>query len=78
MPRLPRVTGSQVVRALKRAGFEAFDQSGSHVYLHRWTGEGWTERVTVPVHAGKTLKLKTLHNILKQADLTVEDLIKHL
>lgn len=78
MPRLPRVTGRQVVRALERAGFEVFDQSGSHVYLHRWTGEGWTKRITVPVHVGKILKLKTLRNILKQADLTVEEFIKYL
>ncbi len=77
MPRLPRVTGNQVVRALKQAGFEVFDQSGSHVCLHRWTGERFTNR-TVPVHAGKTLKFKTLNSILKQADLTVEELLRYL
>jgi predicted RNA binding protein YcfA (HicA-like mRNA interferase family) len=78
MPRLPRVTGKQVAQALGQAGFEVFDQSGSHVYLHRWTGEEWTERVTVPVHAGRILKLKTLSNILKQTNLTVEEFIKYL
>ena len=78
MPHLPRATGKQVVQALKRAGFEVFDQSGSHVYLHRWTGEQWTERITVPVHAGKTLKLKTLANILKQANLTVDEFTQYL
>lgn len=78
MPRLPRATGKQVVQALKRAGFEVFDQSGSHVYLHRRTGEQWTERITVPVHARKILKLKTLANILKQANLTVEEFAQYL
>jgi predicted RNA binding protein YcfA (HicA-like mRNA interferase family) len=39
MPRLPRVTGKQVVQTLKKAGFEVFDQSGNHIDLHRWTGE---------------------------------------
>ena len=72
MPPLPRVSGKQVIRALKRVGFEEFDQSGSHVYLHRWTGDRWSERVTVPIHGSKILKLKTLKSILKQANLTVD------
>ncbi len=78
MPPLPRVSGKQIIRALKRADFQVFDQTGSHVYLHRWTGERWTERVTVPVHGNKILKLKTLKSILKQADLTIEELIQLL
>jgi predicted RNA binding protein YcfA (HicA-like mRNA interferase family) len=52
-----------------------FDQSGSHVFLHRWAGNGWTARVTVPVHARQTLKPKTLSAILAQAGLSVEDLL---
>ena len=73
MPPLPRVTGKHTIRALKRAGFEVFDQSGSHVYLHRWTGTGWSARVTVPVHAGRTLRPKTLSAILAQTGLSVEE-----
>ena len=78
MPRLPRITARQLLRALKRAGFEVFDQEGSHVYLHRWMGGRWSQRVTVPFHAGKTLKPKTLQHILEQAGMSVEELIKHL
>ena len=78
MPRLPRVAAKELIRALRRAGFEEFDQEGSHVYLHRWTGERWSQRVTVPFHAGKTLKLKTLKRILDQAGLSVEDLTRLL
>jgi len=73
MPRLPRVTGKETIRALQRAGFEVFDQSGSHVYLHRWSGAGWSPRVTVPIHSGKTLKPKTLSYIIEQAGLSVEE-----
>lgn len=50
MPRLPRITGKEVVRELKRLGFKVFDQNGSHVYLHKWEQDRWTERVTVPVN----------------------------
>ncbi len=34
MPRLPRISGKEAVRKLKKLGFEVFDQRGSHVYLH--------------------------------------------
>ena len=78
MQRMPRVTGEAAVKALEKARFEVIDRSASHVYLHRWMGFAWTERVTVPVHGGKTIKLKTLSSILKQAHLSVEKFINYL
>jgi len=78
MPPLPRVSGKQVIRTLKRLGYEEFDQSGSHVYLHRWDGARWSLRVTIPVHGNKTLKLGTLKSVLKQANITVEEFINNL
>jgi predicted RNA binding protein YcfA (HicA-like mRNA interferase family) len=71
MPRLPRVSGTDAVQALRRAGFVVFDQEGSHLYLHRRVGDRFTHRVTVPVHGKKILKPKTLKSILKAAGLTV-------
>ena len=71
MPRLPRVSGKETVRALQRAGFVVFDQEGSHVYLHRRIGDRFTHRVTVPVHGQRILKPKTLKSILKAAGLTI-------
>ena len=73
MIRLPRISGKDAIRKLKNLGFEVFDQSGSHVYLHQWDAEenNWSQRVTVPVHWNKTLKLGTLKNILKQAEIDV-------
>lgn len=73
MTRLPRVTGKDAVRALRRLGFETFDQTGSHVYLHRRDGERFGPRVTVPVHAGRILKPKTLQAILAAAGISVEE-----
>ena len=78
MAKLPRVTSRQAIRALEKASFESFDQSGSHVYLHRRKGDKWTERVTIPHHPRKTLKLKTLRSILRQANVTVEEFEKLL
>lgn len=68
--KLPRITGDEVVRALKRGGFLFNRQHGSHVILvhprlHR--------RVSVPVHAGKTIKVGTLSGILADAGLSAEE-----
>ena len=73
MPRLPRVSGKQVIKALRKRGYEAFNVRGRHHYLHRWEGDRWSPIVTVTVHGNKILKLKTLGSILKQADLSVEE-----
>ncbi len=78
MPRLPRVSGKDIVSALRRGGFIAFDQTGSHVYLHRFDGTSYGPRVTVPVHGQKTLAPKTLKSILHAANLSIEDLIELL
>jgi len=50
-PRLPSLTGSEVVAVLQRHGFAVVRQSGSHVILRHTDGR----RTTVPVHAGRDL-----------------------
>jgi predicted RNA binding protein YcfA (HicA-like mRNA interferase family) len=70
-PKLPHITGAEVVRALRRAGWFPHHQRGSHVYLKHPMYPGL--RVTVPVHSGETIKPKTLQTILKQAEMTVDE-----
>ncbi|HJT55659.1 MAG TPA: type II toxin-antitoxin system HicA family toxin [Ktedonobacteraceae bacterium] len=72
-PRLPRITASELLRALRHDGWQPVRQSGSHITLRHPTKPGF---VTVPRHASVTLKLKTLATILDQAGLTVDDLRK--
>lgn len=55
MSRLPRVTGKEVVNALKRAGFVVVRIQGSHHHLRR---PGAKSLVTVPVHSGEILEAK--------------------
>ncbi len=69
-PKLPRVGCRQLVRALKRAGFEELRQRGSHLHLRR-ASDG--KRVTVPVHQGRTVPVGTLRAILRDADIGVEE-----
>jgi hypothetical protein len=49
--------------------------AGSHVILHHADRPG---RVTIPVHAGVTLKPKTLLSILDQAGVSVDELVNLL
>ncbi len=75
-PKLPRVTGPQVVRALQGCGWYPDRQRGSHVQMRNPDRPGM--RVTVPVHAGETLKLSTLKTILDQAGLSTAEFVKLL
>lgn len=70
-PKLPRITGIKVIRALRRANWFVQYQHGSHVYLRH--PDRPDMRVTVPVHSGEVIKPKTLQSILEQAGLTVEE-----
>ena len=72
MTRLPSVSGERLVRALKRAGFAVLRQKGSHVSLEKRVGEK-VLRTVVPQHS--TLAKGTLSDILKQTELTVDQLL---
>lgn len=69
--RLPRTSGKDLLAALRRNGWEVVSTRGSHHYLRNPTRGGL---VTVPVHGTKTLELKTMSSILRQAELTAEEL----
>lgn len=69
-PRLPRVGCRELVRALKRAGFEEQRQRGNHMHMRR-QGDG--RRVTVPVHRGRTVPTGTLRAILRDAEISVDE-----
>lgn len=75
MPKLPRIPALLVIRALKRARFYEYHQSGSHIQLRHL--EKSELRVTIPFHR-KDLTPKTLKTIIKQAGLTVDEFIKLL
>ncbi len=75
MPKLPRISSREAIRALERLGFEQVRQTGSHVVMKRITEEREIGCV-VPVH--QELKLGTLSGILKQAQVTAEEFIESL
>ncbi len=69
--RIPIIKGSDLVKTLEKAGFIARRQKGSHLHMYRDSDQ---KRVTVPIHKGKTIPVGTLKAILKDADLTVDQL----
>jgi predicted RNA binding protein YcfA (HicA-like mRNA interferase family) len=71
MPKLPRVSGAEVVRALGRLGFAVARQRGSHIMLRRGS-----IGCVVPNH--RELKTGTLAGVLKQAGVSAEDFMSAL
>ena len=68
--KLPRITASDVIKALEKEGFTLSRQSGSHKIFKNQQGK----RVTIPYHSGDILHPKLLRSILSDAGLTVEQL----
>ena len=74
MSKLPSLTGKQVIDALQRSGFVVMRIKGSHHYMRHADG-----RVTVvPVHAGETVGLGLLSKILRDCELTRNELQSRL
>jgi predicted RNA binding protein YcfA (HicA-like mRNA interferase family) len=69
VPKLPVVSGREVVKALSKIGYEVDHQTGSHIIL-RLSSPPY-RRLTVPNH--KELAKGTLRGIIEDAGLTVEE-----
>lgn len=73
MSKLPQVKPKHLLRAVQKAGFEIKKQRGSHIDLRHPDGR----RTTIPIH-NKTLGKGILKAILRQTELTVEEMRKLL
>jgi predicted RNA binding protein YcfA (HicA-like mRNA interferase family) len=69
MPRLPVLSGQDVVKILEKLGFEQVRQRGSHVVMRRGSAG-----CVIPLH--KELKTGTLAGILRQAQLSHDAFIE--
>jgi len=74
MTRLPRIKGKELIRALERDGFRTDRIRGSHVFLKHPDGRA----TAVPVHSRETLGPGLLRSILRDAEMTTEELIELL
>ncbi len=70
MSSVPRVSGKEVVAAFEKAGFYLSRISGSHHILKK---DGHRFRLSIPVHAGKTVGVGLLKSQIENAGLTVDE-----
>jgi predicted RNA binding protein YcfA (HicA-like mRNA interferase family) len=69
MSELPRISGGEVVKALKKIGYEQDRQRGSHIIMRQIDSPH--RRVTVPDH--KEVAKGTLRAIIREVGLTVDE-----
>lgn len=74
MARFPNLTGAELITALQKIGFEVVRQKGSHVRLKHEDNRV----VTIPIHTRKTIGKGLLLKILRDAELTKDELLSLL
>ncbi len=75
MPKLPRVSGKEVIKALSKIGFNPARQKGNHIILVKETADG-RKAVVVPNHS--EIDRGTLLEIIRQAGLKRDEFLKLL
>jgi predicted RNA binding protein YcfA (HicA-like mRNA interferase family) len=70
MTKLPSIKGQELVAVLRRAGFEVIRVKGSHYFLRHPDGRC----TVVPVHRGETIGPGLLSKILRDCEMTKEEL----
>jgi predicted RNA binding protein YcfA (HicA-like mRNA interferase family) len=70
MSRAPRITGNNLIRVLEVLGFAVIRVRGSHHFLRHTDGRG----TVVPAHAGEIIGPGLLQKVLRDCQVSVEDL----
>jgi len=74
MTRLPALNAKILERILFNLGFERVRQKGSHVFYRHTDGR----TTTIPHHTGRDLARPLLREILREIDLTPDELLDQL
>ena len=74
MAKLKRLRGKELIKTLSRIGFEVLRVKGSHHFLKHADGR----TTVVPVHSGEIIGPGLLSKILRDCELTKDDLEKLL
>lgn len=74
MTRLPILDAKTLERVVYNLGFERVRQKGSHVFYRHPKGK----TTTIPHHPGRDLARPLLREILREIDLTPDDLLDQL
>jgi predicted RNA binding protein YcfA (HicA-like mRNA interferase family) len=74
MSTFPAWSGIQLIKSLRRFGFELIRVKGSHHFLRHADGRC----TVVPVHRGETIGRGLLAQILRDCEITREELQKQI
>jgi len=74
-PKLPVISGDDLIKALSKFGYAEVRQTGSHVRLRHST-DPQRQPVSIPRH--KALKRGLLRRVIREARITVEQLTEAL
>lgn len=70
MTTFPSITGSRLIRALRKFGFEVIRKKGSHHFLQHKD----SRCTVIPMHRGETIGRGLLAQILRDCEITRDDL----
>ena len=73
-PRQPRISGKELLAALKKLGFEVVRTKGSHHFVRNASGRS----TVVPVHRNETIGPGLLSKIMRDCEInsdTLRDLL---
>lgn len=74
MPKLPVLSGKELIKLLSKIGFQHIRTRGSHAILNKEDKE--KGKITIPVPLHRELAKGTLKSIMNQVGLKLEDLLR--
>ena len=74
MSTFPALNGTQLIEALRRLGFDLIRIKGSHHFLRHPDGRC----TVVPVHRGETIGRGLVAQIIRDCEITREDIQKEI
>jgi len=74
MSNFPAVNGQRLIKALRKLGFDVIRRKGSHNFLQHVDGRC----TVVPIHAGETIGRGLLSQIIRDCEISAEELKKFL
>ncbi|HIH42928.1 TPA: type II toxin-antitoxin system HicA family toxin [Candidatus Woesearchaeota archaeon] len=72
--KLPQLSANELIRILRKLGFEEIRQKGSHKYFRHPDGRA----TVVPVHPGRDIGIGLLRQILNEIEISRDEFFKYL
>ncbi len=72
--KLPLLSSTELIKILRKMGFEEIRQRGSHKYFKHPDGRA----TVVPIHPGRDIGRGLLRKILNEIEVTRDEFLKYL